>query len=244
MISVEPEGRLGNNIFQYVFARLLQEKTGLHLDYEIGSRFFQITKVEGLKIDVSESLLVTDFFDDDKDKILSIDEIASRSQNKRVRVKGFFQHKTYYSENRQKIQNWLGKIPSTNQNACCVHIRKTDYNTLGWSLPDSYYNKCIDMANPTALFVMSDNFSDTYVSELISRGAVPVNLNPDESIYFMGTCGKQIISRSTFSWWSSFLSTPEQVFYPKPASGWWSIKDTPMKDISVDSPEYVYIEAP
>jgi hypothetical protein len=244
MISVEPEGRLGNNIFQYTFARLLQERTGLYLDYEVNSKFFQLKKVEGLKVESSESLFVTDFFDDGKDKILSIDELTNNAKDKRVRVKGFFQHRTYYEGNRGKIQSWLGKIPSTNQSACCVHIRKTDYNALGWSLPDSYYDKCIDMANPTTLFVMSDNFGDSYVSSLISRGAIPVNLSPDESIYFMGTCGKQIISRSTFSWWSSFLSSPDKVFYPRPQRGWWSMIDTPMKDISVDSPEYVYVEVP
>jgi hypothetical protein len=136
----------------------------------------------------------------------------------------------------------LGKIPTRNQDACCIHIRKTDYIGLGWSLSDSYYDKCLDLANPTTLYVVSDNFGDPYVSNLILRGAIPVNLPPDESIYFMGTCGKQIISRSTFSWWSSFLSSPSQVFYPRPESGWWSMKDTPMKDISVDSPEYVYVE--
>lgn len=242
MINVSPEGRLGNNLFQYAFSRIIHENTGLALEYEIRSSFFNAKSLEGIRIENSNRYLVTDFFDDGIDKLLQLDDVIESSKNRNVHVRGFFQHRSYYENRRKKIQDWIGRIPTINRDACCVHIRRGDYLAVGWSLPNEYYEKCIEMANPDSLHVFSDDFNDTYVQSLIKRGATIVDAPPDQSIYLMGTCGKQIISRSTFSWWSSFLSEPERVFYPMPQSGWWSIKDTPLKDIRVDSPEYTYVE--
>jgi len=242
MIHVKPEGRLGNNLFQYVFGRIIQESTGLFYDYSLGTNLLKTPKVDGLKIHSSSTLYVSDYFDLGKDHVLDIDEVIKSCSQKKVLLHGYFQNNSYYKDRRSIIKTWLGSIPSNNSDVTGIHIRKTDYTQISWDLPDSFYDECLARANPERLFIFTDDTSDRYVQELIKRGGELVQTStPEESMYLFGTCGKQIISRSTFSWWSSFLSSPEVVYYPRPLTGWWSLKDTPGKILEIDDSEYCYI---
>jgi len=243
MIIVTPEGRLANNIFQYVFARLIHEKTGLALNYTVGTSLFSTPMLEGIKGE-GEPILVSDFFDTGYDHVLDIQSVFESCKGKNVHVRGFFQNKDYFNHKRQEIKSWLGEIPSLNKDFTGIHIRKTDYKITGWELPNSYYDECIKLANPSKLVIFTDDPYDPYVRYLISQGAQLNFDNPEKAMFLLGTCGKQIISRSTFSWWSAFLSNSEKIYYPQPLSGWWSLKDTPHKCIEVNSPEYCYIQTP
>ena len=240
MIRVRPEGRLANNLFQYVFARLIHESTGASLDYSANTHIFRTPPLPGLRFD-SETVLVSDYFDIGSDHVLNLSEVVEKCKNKSVLVHGYFQNKSYFNHRRQEVKEWLGEIPVTNPTWTGIHVRKTDYKLIKWDLPESYYDECIDLANPERLMIFTDDPSDEYVQKLIARGGNITSAPPEESMYLLGTCGKQIISRSTFSWWSSFLSSPEKVYYPRPLEGWWSQKDSSHKVIEVDSSEYHYI---
>lgn len=243
MISVQPEGRLANNLFQYVFARLLHEATGLALSYTVGTQILKTPPIDGIK-GSGEKILVSDFFDTGEDHLLEMDEIIKSCLGKNVLVRGFFQHKSYFNHRRDEVKKWLGEIPLLNPEFTGIHIRKTDYVTLGWDLKDEYYDKCIKLANPKKLIIFTDEPRNNYVKKLISEGGTLCLESPEKSMYLLGTCGKQIMSRSSFSWWSAFLSSAKTVYYPRPSSGFWSKKDTPEKDIEVDSNEYSYVELP
>lgn len=241
MIDVKPEGRLANNLFQYVFARLIHESTGLAVNYTVNTSIFTTPPIEGTRGE-GQRLLVTDFFDTGKDSVLDLREVSEACREKNVLVHGFFQNKSYFNHRRDEVKAWLGHIPKVNPHHTGIHIRKTDYVTLGWDLPDEYYDECIKLANPTNLMVFTDDPRNPYVRKLLSQGAELDRSPPEEAMFLLGTCAKQIIARSTFSWWSAFLSTPDVVMYPRPKTGWWSEKDTPYKVLDVDSPEYRYID--
>lgn len=241
MIDVKPEGRLANNLFQYVFARLIHESTGLALNYTVSTRIFNTPALEGLR-GVGAPITVTDFFDTGNDHLVDLDGVISEVKGKNVIVHGFFQNKKYFNHRRDLIKSWLGKIPATNPDCTGIHIRKTDYVTLGWDLKDDYYDECLRLANPEKLVIFTDSPGDPYVKKLIAAGGQLCLEGPERSMFLLGTCGKQIMSRSTYSWWSAFLSSPEKVYYPRPSSGWWSVKDTPHKILDVDSSEYCYID--
>lgn len=243
MINVRPEGRLGNNLFQYVFGRIIQESTGLFYDYSLETNILRTPKIDGLKIENEPLLYVSDYFDIGRDHVLDIDEVAKKSAKRKVLLHGYFQNSSYYKERRSIIKEWLGNIPPTNSKVTGIHIRKSDYAQIKWDLPNSFYDECLKKANPERLFIFTDDINDQYVQELIKRGGELVqNTSPEESMYLLGTCGKQIISRSTFSWWSSFLSSPKVVYYPRPITGWWSQKDTPEKILEIDDSEYYYVD--
>jgi hypothetical protein len=241
MIRVIPEGRLANNLFQYVFSRVLHDATGLRLDYSVNTSIFSTPKLDG-SVGSGEPLVVSDYFDINKDHVLDVPKTIEMCRGKNVVVHGYFQNKSYFNHRREMIKKWLGEIPQSNKSATGIHVRKTDYKAIKWDLPDSFYEECIKSANPSRLLVFTDEPEDVYVKTLISRGGELVQGTPEQSIFLLGTCGKQIISRSTFSWWSSFLSSPEKVYYPRPLEGWWSVKDSPHKIIEVDSSEYHYVE--
>ncbi|NDC22822.1 MAG: hypothetical protein EBZ49_01645 [Proteobacteria bacterium] len=59
MIHVKPEERLGNNLFHYVFGRIIQESAGLFYDYSLGTNLLKTPKVDGLKIHSSSTLFFT-----------------------------------------------------------------------------------------------------------------------------------------------------------------------------------------
>lgn len=243
MISVNPIGRLGNNLFQYTFAKIISERTGLSLKYSVGTNLIKTPEIDtGHHISNNNRIYITDFFDINKDHVIDINKIVDLCKDRNVLIHGYFQHKSYYNHLRKEIKLWLGEIPILQPSTTGIHIRKTDYIQQGWYLDDDYYERCIKLANPEKLLIFTDDENDLYVQSLLKRGAEIFKSDPETSLYTLGTCGKQIISRSTFSWWSSFLSSPIKVFYPKPQNGWWSIKDTPEKDISVDSTEYCYID--
>jgi hypothetical protein len=242
MISVRPEGRLGNNLFQYVFGRIIHESTGLFYNYSLDTSIFKTPKIKGVIIE-GETVYVSDYFDTGKDHLINLDDAIDVCKGKSVLIHGYFQNKSYFNNRRNDVKSWLGCIPSHNNDVTGIHIRKTDYNLINWELPNSYYEECIKKANPEKLHIFTDDKNDEYVQELIKQGGKLIQTKTDEeSMFLLGTCGKQIISRSTFSWWSSFLSSPKSVYYPRPLSGWWSVKDTPNKIIEVDSSEYHYIE--
>lgn len=241
MITVKPEGRLANNLFQYTFGRLIHESTGLALNYTVNTKIFKTPILQG-RIGTEEKVVITDYFDTFKESVVDLKFVNEAYKNKNILLHGFFQNKSYFNHRRQDVKKWLGEIPVINSNWTGIHIRKTDYKPLGWDLTDEYYEKCLNLANPENLMIFTDEPENHYVKILMSRGAKIVDASPEESMYLLGTCGKIIISRSTFSWWSAFLSSPSKVFYPRPLVGWWSVKDTPTKVIEVDSSEYHYVD--
>jgi hypothetical protein len=240
MISVIPEGRLANNLFQYVFARLIHESSGLELDFSVNTQILKTPKMCGIRLS-GNPILISDYFDVGRDHLVDLEKVFELSKSNPLTIRGYFQNKIYFNHKRNDVKNWLGSIPSENLRSTGIHIRKTDYKQIKWDLPNDYYDRCINLANPEDLMIFTDEPNDAYVQSLVKRGGRLIFASPEETMYLIGTCGKQIISRSTFSWWSSFLSSPQKVYYPRPTSGWWSKKDFPFKNIEVDSEEYVYV---
>lgn len=240
MIRVYPEGRLANNMFQYVFARLLHESTGLALNYTVGTQIFNTPALEGIS-GRGEEVLVTDWVGLEKEKVVDIQDISRQCRGKNVLIRGWFQNRSYFNHRRDDVKKWIGEIPLLNSTFTGIHIRKTDYVTLGWDLKDEYYEECIRRANPEKLVIFTDSPDDPYVKKLIREGGQLCLESAEKSMFLLGTCGKQIMSRSTFSWWSAFLSKPKEVYYPRPERGFWSLRDMPEKNLVVDSSEYRYV---
>jgi len=234
MINVRPEGRLGNNIFQYVFARIVHEETGLALNYSVGTKFLKTPKIEGVQ-GVGEHIVIQD----NRGPVV-LNDVVSACRGKNVLIHGFFQEKIYYQNRRQNIKQWLGEIPNSNPKTTGVHIRKGDYKSSKyWDLPDSYFLKAIEESNPTRLIVFTDEPNYPLVERLVAMGAILSKSNDAESdMFLLGTCSDIIMSRSTFSWWSGFLSCASRIYAPRTNVGFWSGCDSVLE---IDSNEYRYL---
>ena len=111
---------------------------------------------------------------------------------------------------------------------CCIHIRRGDslhmdkgfnFKDLGWSLPESYYNRLIEELGLNLLYVfVSDD--PGWVEERFNYlpNKIIMRDSPEIIDMFLFTkCKYNIISRSTFSWWGAWLNkiSDKEVFAPK-----------------------------
>lgn len=240
MIQVVYQGGLGNNLFQYAFGRLLSERLQRELVAAPIEGFeFSPTAPKGLGI--GAPITITDY-GHNEGKILSLDEIVNADQNNSYRLDGFFQHHSYYDGHRNTIKSWLqSKYAKVTVKATAVHVRLQDYKQIAWDLPESYYDQCIELANPTELYVFTDEPTHPYIKKLLGRGAKLVYGAPSSDLQLMSGFDKLIISRSTYSWWAAYLSSAAAIYYPRPQKGFWS-KEMPHKNISVPSAEYIHVD--
>lgn len=108
-------------------------------------------------------------------------------------------------------QVFLDLINSTN--SVGVHIRRGDYVTLGLVVCSlRYYEYCMDLIseqidNPT-FFVFSDDIAWVKGNIKTNKRIIYVDNHNSapEDMQLLSSCQHFILSNSTFSWWSAFLS--------------------------------------
>ena len=255
-------GRLGNNMFQYVFANILakiiNDFTGAK--YCEPKNFFKTPQLNFLideNFDICDSMKynppiqcsntpqicyhVNDY-GANEGKILSLEKIASLPFNNETAfyIDGFFQHKSYYEGKRDLLRKFFKK-PNYNTQDTAIHIRLGDYKEVKWTLAESYYDECIKLANPKNLSVFTDEPTADYIQKLKKQGANIISNNPVEDLMAIAEYDKIIISRSSYSWWAAILSNAKKVYYPRPKSNFWS-KETPHKDLAIQDPSFIFID--
>lgn len=258
-VNVNYLGRLGNNMFQYAFTSLALSKfcendpnmfsihsipTTDQLN-EIRNKEARLTDNVNMDFVRYGHYPVTHHITDYghmEGAILSLDEIADKlvGIGTTLYFDGYFQHKSYYEGKRDFLKSLFTPAkPKGSETA--IHIRLTDYKDIGWSLPESYYNEAISLANPSVLNVFTDEPNHSYIQKLKSHGANVICGDPVGDLLLMASHEKIIMSRSSYSWWAAVLSSATDVYYPKPKTGFWSEK-MPHKDVAVNDPTFRFIE--
>lgn len=117
-------------------------------------------------------------------------------------------------KNRDRIKRWFtphnsGRILLEQRNyPTVVHIRGTDFNQPGLSLPIWYYQKA--MKKDDNYLIVTDDID--YCKRII-RGKYEVINTPDDlSILYYAK--KIIINHSTFGWWGAFLGEHDSILTP------------------------------
>jgi hypothetical protein len=98
----------------------------------------------------------------------------------------------------------------TNQETVSIHIRRGDYLSIPHVLPTidiSYVKKCMNLFDHnTIFFIFSDDIPWIKSNFEFKNCHIPIGLEDYESLWFMSLCNHNIISNSSFSWWSAFLN--------------------------------------
>lgn len=187
MIIVRIVGGLGNQMFQYAYAKSLQQKG---FDVQIDISKFKTYKLHGgyhldkYNIDLKTSGFLSTLFSlikikkNRKEKSLLYDEnLLNLSGNEFV--KGYFQTEKYFENIRdvllkqflinQKLSNSTIKYAEEikqHKNACAIHIRRGDFisdekaNSVHGTCDLNYYNKAIELINTKFTKVHFFVFSD------------------------------------------------------------------------------------
>ena len=246
MIELIYDGNLGNNLFQYCFARILAETMGYRL---VASpipgfpRTFDF--VDGACYQDAEMVVL-------RGQKPTLEFLHEPNRKYHILVTGYFQRYEYYREHRDKIKEWLvleenlSDIKFVNTSDIVVGIRRGRDYIPRHGLPLSYYEEALSLVKFDRVFICTNLPSDPFVRHLQKR--YDATIRPPgalDNLLFIQKFNKVIISNSTFLWWAAFLSNATEIVFPRPANGFWSTRDILSLNIAleIDEPRYKYLDS-
>jgi hypothetical protein len=138
-----------------------------------------------------------------------------------VRLVGHLQTERYFVDVAEEIVDAvrLPPVPAAAQPSdrptVGVSFRRGDYNTLGWALPLTYYERAlgliVERVGPVALVLFGDDpdFVELAGPRLAPFGAVTnalvLGADPIAQLAAMARCHHHVIANSSFAWWGAWL---------------------------------------
>lgn len=212
MVTLKYDGRLSNNIIQYLIAYRFAEKNNLLLNvspstiYGNFGSFFNFESPKG-SIVGSETIIVDDsnFLD-----YLTKDEVDP----KHYHFQGFFQNKTLFEIDKKNIYNIFNlKNEKIEEDKVFVHYRIGDIINDRRMLPYEYYDDCLKQIGLYQGYISSDSINHPFCEKLIKKyNLIPYQNTPLETINFGKNFKNIILSEGTFSWLIGFLNKGENVY--------------------------------
>jgi hypothetical protein len=221
MIEVRYKARLGNNLFQYCFGRILAEALGFELRAgQIEGFRGTAEPVRGASATEPEQVLTGQQID--------LDAVLSDRRPRRILVDGWFQRHEYYRPHRERIRQWLAFDPGIRAPErapdLVAHVRRTDYVKIGWALPFSFYEEAFERLLPRGgdVWIVTDDPRDPFFDNFARWRPTFSTGTALEDLRLMTSAKRMVMSQSTFSWWPTFLGDPHEVVCPLPTFGAWS----------------------
>lgn len=228
MIITKLQGGLGNQLFQWAFAKNLSIKYNMDMFLDLNfynlnlsgvtKREFSLNKFPYLKfnykyeINTSNTYKICDNFN-----FKPINILDSNSYY----LDGYWQSEKYFKESEDIIRNelypddrtlyHLNKTPFIDKNVVSMHIRRTDYVTSNGYHPIQsieYYEKALNIIGEyDYIFVFSDDIQ-WCKNNLTFDKMIFISGNDDVyDLWLMSLCKKNIIANSSFSWWGAWLNS-------------------------------------
>lgn len=211
MVTVRLVGGLGNQLFQYAYARTLPSAQLFDACNQYGCLLSKLN-IKLPIVNSSEGRWISE-------RSLRYD--PSPEVDSICTLAGYWQCERYFQGISEEIKSeyTLRCSPSMGaqesfkrieeeKNSTMLHIRRGDY--LTWArerhgvLPVSYYQEAIKFVPNSHIFVFSDdpawarNLSLPYPMTI-------VNHSPCEDLWLMSACKNAVIANSSFSWWGAWL---------------------------------------
>lgn len=252
MIAVKFDGRLGNQLFQYVFLKYLQQRNSKLLVFFTNphhayiQKYFDLEESDNLLMGSKAYSAITRFLP----SILHFKSIYIHNWiiPKEFDIKnwalyiGYFQSDYYYQQLKSKPTFNIKKAYKDEFNALygnlyqqnkivAVHIRRTDYMNYGErrkrdiSLPMAYFKtrlESIENIENYKVIFVSDDIE--HVKEVFPAQENFIFSSNNEIIDFqiIQNADISIISNSTFAWWATYLSPKSNIVYAP--KNWFGFK--------------------
>lgn len=244
-IKINYAGRFGNNLFQFATAIVISEIKNLAIVANKPGQFnfFDINHNKEYKNAPEIIVGATN--------LLDFNIINNHTGS--FCLNGFFQDYRNFINYKDIIKKNYSfqkiHIPNNNE-SLCVHLRFTDYLDINFSLPNDFIVETINKLNYPILNIVSDNKFDNNIKYITSRinKNIKINIvNPKndqwEDFLFIASSKNIFISMSTYSWWGSFLSDAEKIFFPKSPKMYWNNQTHPDQVLLevTDEDRYIYI---
>ena len=219
-IEIEYDGRVGNNIFQYVFARLLAVKNGLFLKTEFPHQeILRTTKHE--EGDIFESPVMNiengGLYNSRQVRISkdNLYQILNKPLDKaRYLIVGNFEDSSLYNYNEELIKSFfhLDKIEKNTEDIV-VNIRLGgDFSYLGLILRPKWYLNILEKETFKKLYIVGSRPDEQYLKFFKKYNPIIVETDPVNDFHFIRKFDKIICSNSTYCWWAAFLSEASRIY--------------------------------
>lgn len=255
-------GRLGNNLFQYAFGRIIAQGLGFELRCRpirgasgpgsfAGSRSaflgapLRISGVAHRSVVQDWSITASPDWDG---QTIDLGAVLKDVRPRRIRLLGFFQRYTYYRAYKARIRDWFATKPSAwareiGRNDVLVDLRLgEDFAAMGWRMPPEYQLSILEtLSDVERVFVVGPDVDDQTLAKFRRFSPIRFHHGPIENFAFMQAFRRMVLSNSTFSWWASFLSPmAEAVYGPvNPTSAAYSFHNSGGVDLRTDEPRFL-----
>ena len=214
MVSINYNGRTGNQLFQYVAAYIFAKKFNLKISSSIVENNFDLPSLDNGEI----GKIVMDV-DDSNFMILLESESLELAH---YRFTGFYQIKDFILKYKNEIKS-LFKLNYQNRNSDEVFVsyRIGDLNGLRLMLPFEYYQDALSKLNFNKGSITSDSPDHPNVTNLMKEFNLEIyDASPLDTINFAKNFNNLVLSEGSFSWWIGFLSKAENIYYNERPRFW------------------------
>lgn len=271
MLEAHYVGGMGNQMFQYSWARCLAETIGYQLKAAPIEGFPRTYENVTGKCYSEETscLVVMKVFRKDFGEIQA--DLATNGERKIELRRSLCEHYPTLAPYRDKIRSWFELADPHLDLAACDTRRKVkggfvaepleaidqDDLVLSVRLGDfvipkhrhrllscEYFDIILSSVRYGRLFITSDEIDHPLIDEFEKYG--PIRLFQKDrwqTMKFIAKFDKIALSQSTYSWWCGYLSHARQVYFPLSDWGVWNkeLISTANHDLRVDEDRYVYV---
>lgn len=222
MVRVIYEGRLGNQLFQYCFGRILATRLKLRLFADPIPGFPGThDEVDGEIIEDASPVTLSGIVRPDLQALLSAPE------RRGFIVNAYLQEYKFYAPYLAEIRTWLrmGDYDASQFQAASdslmVNVRLGDYLEIRWALAPEFFVSLIESIPHRELTIVTDSPRSNYLDQFRKYSPVILHSNPIDDFKWLLNASRLVISQSTFSWWGAILSNAE-VWMPETSDSIWS----------------------
>lgn len=236
---VETGGRLGNQMFEYTFGRIIAEELGFKFThnlkaYELDNNFKVPRIILGKEIHQPiQSINGVHTWAPDL-----LDNIIKDKSDRKILLHGFFQKYVYYKNYKHKLKEWfkfdINKFNSPD--TIGVHIRKGDFKGSISDMSDEYYIGLLKNETFENILLTSDEPNHPTLHRIRNefKNVILFNDTPYKTLETFVCLDKLITSYGTFSWWMGFLGKASRVYMPSKVMHEIDLRVT-------DEPRYIFV---
>ena len=233
-VDYDPYNRLGNRMFQYAMGYILSKKYNCPLYTDEGLPNFGIEPNPGKP--VNDKIFSREKYD----QLIDLSDIKPDTN---FVINGWCQKAEYFIDHRDELRKVFGirNLDTINKDSLIVHIRETDYKSIGAFLGYELYKELINDSGYTDIKIVTDNPKGETIQRLLSEGCT-LCTDGDEVQFSHHGDGRAMadfktllyseniaISQSSFAWWGAFLGYHKKIIFPYNKDiKWWPIE--PGKD--------------
>lgn len=211
-------GLFGNNLFQYVSARLFADDNALKLMSPWAHP--DIVTMCPQKGGTESGSPRVSFCDDD-------DLFAARHSVGSYNLCGHYQRSRWYVTRRDEILKFC--IPNvemeSNFDDIVMHVRLGDSHPAHWISPD-WYLSILKTEQFRRLFIVTDDPKPEFMTCFRKYDPIIVSADKAGDWNLLRAFDRMIVSNSTYAWWAGFLSHASKIYT---FSRW---QDSPRFDLS------------